>query len=106
MGDTNDPPPLAVINDGVTISRGHDPIDRNDPAIVGVIDSDDFTPVFIEIGERDPGYMLGPKIVAYYDAGHGTVEVSLRDVLSWCLGPGREVLAANGLVILGGSVAP
>lgn len=78
---SSDRDPLAVINDG----------DLRDG---------DF--VHIEPG----GPLSGPRLVMGFDCGAAAVSTELRDILSWCLGPGREALAANGLVILGGSVAP
>lgn len=54
----------------------------------------------------EPDRESGPRLVMAFDCGYASVSSPLRDILVWCLGPGREVLAANGLVILGGSVAP
>jgi hypothetical protein len=75
--------------------------DPNSPDILSVIEDSDEPTVVV----RGPaGY--GPLLVLVSESGYIQTSADLRSLLTWCLGPGREVLAANGLVILGGSVAP
>jgi hypothetical protein len=116
IGEGQDRP--AVDGDPIRPAHGGTLMpDLKDPNVIAVLDADEDEPTVIEAngfagvsddvaedcGIRRSG---GPHLVAYNESGYCCTVTSLRDLLTWCLGPGREVLARHGLVITGGSVEP
>jgi hypothetical protein len=71
-------------------------VDLGDPNIIHVLEDDgDDQPQVIERSE------FGPILVSYNEAGYAFTTTDLRDLLVWCLGPGRDLLAKYGLVVTG-----